>query len=84
MEKQSLVVNRIGLFIILLLLASITVLLYLNALNNRYMMIDDLFILDKWTKMIYLNKGENKISKIKSQPKKTLDAEEFLKQLKLK
>ncbi|MDO9581204.1 MAG: hypothetical protein Q7J06_11700 [Bacteroidales bacterium] len=43
--------------------------LYLMALNGRYMyanMEGDDLIIDKWTKTIYVNRGESKLTKIKS------------------
>jgi hypothetical protein len=84
MEKQTQALIRIELVIFLFLLAFITICLYLSALNNRYMMIDNVFILDKWTKTIYMNKGEDKIRKIHGQAPKTLDTDEFLRQLRNK
>ena len=54
MEKQNPIINRIGLVISLILLTFFIVCLYLIALDNRYMVINNPFILDKWTKQVYV------------------------------
>jgi hypothetical protein len=79
MENKKFTIHGIGLTINIFFLIIISFFLFLIATNDRYMMIDNLFILDKWTKKVYLNKGEEKISPIKAQ--KNIDIEELLNHL---